>query len=91
MSFWLRRVILPIWWEDLALDRHVMRVGMLWGKPLGSFQIVRDVASSLESIAAIDVGESDTRQCVCMILELAPYRRRRCFTPDGRGWLGLLY
>ena len=32
----------------------------------------------------IVVGESALRQCVCMILELAPYRRRRCFTPGGR-------
>ena len=30
------------------------------------------------------VGESAIRQCVCIILELAPYRRRRCFTPGGR-------
>ena len=33
----------------------------------------------------IDAGESAIRQCVCIILELAPYRRRRCFTPGGRG------
>ena len=32
----------------------------------------------------IDVGESAIKQCVCMILELAPYRRRRCFTPGGK-------
>ena len=55
------------------------------GKPLGSFQILRHVASSLESIVVIAVGESAMRQCVCMILELAPYRRRRCFIPGGRG------
>ena len=30
-------------------------------------------------------GESATRQCACMILELAPYRRRRYFIPGGRG------
>ena len=54
-------------------------------KPLGSFQILRHVASSLESILVIYAGESAIRQCVCMILELAPYKRRRCFTPDGRG------
>ena len=30
-------------------------------------------------------GESAMRQNVCMILELAPYSRRRCFTPGGRG------
>ena len=33
----------------------------------------------------IIAGESAMRQCVCMILELAPYRRRRCLTPGGRG------
>ena len=55
------------------------------GKPLGSFQILRHVASSLESMVVIVDGESAMRQCVCMILELAPYRRRRCFTPGGRG------
>ncbi len=54
------------------------------GKPLESFQILRHVASSVESIVVIYAGESAIRQCVCMILELAPYRRRRCFTPGGR-------
>ena len=34
------------------------------GKPFGSFQILRHVASSLESIVVIDVGGSDTRPCV---------------------------
>jgi hypothetical protein len=29
-------------------------------------------------------GESAIRKYVCMILELAPYRRRRCFIPGGR-------
>ena len=43
------------------------------------------MASSSESIIVIDVGESAIRQYACMILELAPYRRRRCFTPGGRG------
>jgi len=33
----------------------------------------------------IDAGESAIRQCVCMILELAPYMRRRCFIPGERG------
>jgi hypothetical protein len=60
------------------------------GKSFVSFQILRHVASSLESIVVIDDGKSATRQYVCMILELAPYRRRRCFTPGGREWLGLL-
>ena len=52
---------------------------------MGSFQILRDVASSLESIVVIDAGESAIRHCVCMILEFVPYKRRRCFTPGGRG------
>ena len=51
---------------------------------MGSFQILRHVDSSLESIVSIDAGESAIRQCVCMILELVPYKRRRCFTPGGR-------
>ncbi len=55
------------------------------GKPLGSFQILRHVASSLESIVVTVAGESATRQCVCMILELALYMRRRRIPPGGRG------
>ena len=55
------------------------------GKPLGSLQILRHVASSLKSILVIEVGKSAIRQRVCMILELAPYRRRRCFIPGGMG------
>ena len=43
------------------------------------------MASSLESIVVIDVGESAIRQSVRMILELAPYRRRTFFIPGGRG------
>ena len=43
------------------------------------------MAWSLVLIVVIDARESAIRQCVCMILELAPYKRRRCFTPGGRG------
>ena len=43
------------------------------------------MARSLESIIGIDAGENAIRQCVCMILELASYRRSRFFTPGGRG------
>jgi hypothetical protein len=32
----------------------------------------------------IAVGERSMRQCVCIILELAPYRRRRCLIFGGR-------
>ena len=39
----------------------------------------------MESIVVIDAGKSAIRQCVCMILELPPCRRRRCFIPGGRG------
>ena len=63
----------------------MVHVGLLWGNLLGSFQILRHVASSLESIFVIDAEESAIRQCVCMIFELVPYRRRRCFIPGGRG------
>ena len=55
------------------------------GKPLGSFQILRHMALSLDSIIVIDAGESVIRQCVRILLELAPYRRRRCCIPDGSG------
>jgi len=55
------------------------------GRPLGSFQIFRHVASSLEPMVIIDAGKSAIRQCVCMILELAPYTSRRCFIHGGRG------
>ena len=62
------------------------------GKPLGSFLIFRHVASSLESMVGMVAEESDIRQCVCMVLELAPYRRRRYFRPGLRGvvWAALL-
>ena len=33
----------------------------------------------------LDTGESAIRQFMSMILELAPYERRRCFTPGGSG------
>ncbi len=43
------------------------------------------MASTLESIVVLDAGESAIRQCVCMFLALTPYKRRRCFTPGGKG------
>ena len=55
------------------------------GKPLGRSKDFWHVASSSESMVVIDAGKSAIRQCVCMILELAPYMRRRCFIPGGRG------
>ena len=33
----------------------------------------------------IAVGERAMRQCECIILELAPYRRRRCLIFGGSG------
>ncbi len=57
------------------------------GKPLRSFQILRQVASKKESTAIIDAGERAIRQWVCIILELAPYRRRRCLMFAGNGVL----
>ena len=45
----------------------------------------RQVASSRESMEDIAVGERAIRQCVCIILELAPYRRRCCLIFGGRG------
>jgi hypothetical protein len=55
------------------------------GKPLGRCQIFRQVASSEESIEVIAADERAMRQCVCIMLELAPYRRRRCLMFGGRG------
>jgi hypothetical protein len=55
------------------------------GKPLGRRQFFRQVASSRESIEVIAVCERAMRQCVCIVLELAPYRRRRCLIFGGRG------
>ena len=55
------------------------------GKLLGSFQFFRHATSSLESMDITVVGDSTIRQCLCMIFEMAPYRRRRCCIPDGRG------
>ena len=54
-------------------------------KPLGRFQTFRHVASSLESMVVMDAWGSAIRRCACTILELAPFRRRRCFIYDGRG------
>ncbi len=53
------------------------------GKPLGRFHNFRHVALILESMDMIIAGDSTIRQCVCIILELAPYRRRRCCIPGG--------
>jgi hypothetical protein len=55
------------------------------GKPLGRRHNFRQVASSRESMEVIAVGERAMRQRVCIILELAPYRRRRCLIFGGRG------
>jgi hypothetical protein len=33
----------------------------------------------------IAVGERAMSQCLCIILELAPYRRRRCLIFGGKG------
>jgi hypothetical protein len=59
------------------------------GKPLGSFQILQHVASSLKSMVVIDAGESAKRQYVCVILELAIGRGVVLYPVDG-GWPGLL-
>jgi hypothetical protein len=55
------------------------------GNPLGRFHIFRQVASNLESMEIMALGESAIRQWVCIILELAPYSSNRCLIPDGRG------
>jgi len=45
----------------------------------------RQVASSLESMEVMALGERVIRQCACIIFELAPYRSNRCLIPSGRG------
>jgi len=55
------------------------------GNPLGRFQNFRQVASYAESIEAMAVGNNGIKQCVCMILELAPYMSKRCCMPGERG------
>ena len=55
------------------------------GSPLGRFQILRQVASIVESIEVMSVGDNAIKQCVCMISDLAPYRSKRYFMPGGRG------
>ena len=55
------------------------------GKLLGRRHILRQVVSSDESMEVIAAGERAMRQCVCIILELAPYRSRRCLMFGGRG------
>ncbi len=55
------------------------------GKPLERRQNFRQLASSEESIDVIAAGERVMRESVCIILELAPYRRRRCLMFGGRG------
>jgi hypothetical protein len=39
----------------------------------------------VESIEAMAVGDTAIRQCVCIILVLAPCKSKRCFIPSGRG------
>ena len=31
------------------------------------------------------MGDNAIKQCMCMILEIAPYKSKRCFIPDGMG------
>ena len=52
---------------------------------LGRFHIFRQVASNLESIKVMALGESVIRHCMCSILELAPYSNKCCLIPGGRG------
>ena len=53
--------------------------------PLGRFQILWHIASTVESIETMAVGDKANKQRVCMILELALYRSKRHFMPGGRG------
>jgi hypothetical protein len=51
---------------------------------LGRLHIFRQVASILESMEVMALGEGAITQCVCTILELAPYKSKRCLIPCGR-------
>jgi len=42
------------------------------GNPLERFHILLHAASSLKSMAVMAVGYNAFKQCVCIILELAP-------------------
>jgi hypothetical protein len=55
------------------------------GSPLRRFHILRQFASKVDSIAEMAVGDNAIKQCVCMILELAPYKSRHYFMLYGRG------
>jgi hypothetical protein len=48
------------------------------GKEVGRPHIFLELFSRRESIAFMASRDSAIRQCVCAILECAPYRRRRC-------------
>jgi hypothetical protein len=39
----------------------------------------------LESMEVLAPGEIVIKQCVCIIMELAPYRSKLCLMPGGRG------
>ncbi len=44
-----------------------------------------EMDSNTESTALIEGGERAMRQCVWVIFECVPYKRRRCFIWGGRG------
>ena len=46
---------------------------------------MRQVASIVESIESMTVGDNAIKQCVCLILELSPYTSSRGFMCGGRG------
>jgi hypothetical protein len=60
------------------------------GNPLGRRHILRQVASSEKSVEVIAAAERAMRQCVCIILEFAPYSSSRCFMLEVRVYLALL-
>ena len=73
----------PRWWEGLDLVRRVVRACLLWGKLWVVSLLFRHADSSLESKDVTTTGDSIMRDIVCMTLEFAPYRRRRCFISVG--------
>jgi hypothetical protein len=54
-------------------------LGIFWGR----FHILQQAASSVESVEVMALGDNAIRQRVCMILEIAPCRSRRCLFPGG--------
>jgi hypothetical protein len=56
--------------------RGVLPWGTLWEGSKFCGGLVAPIVESIEAMAVVD---TDIKQCVCIILELAPYKIKRCF------------